>query len=95
MSSRKPGCVVVALGTALCCNQAQAQAQAQQRPPRGQPGPMTLSALVAQGFEIKAAANTGGSAAQIFVQKGNEVFVCLVIQPAEPGQRESRCNPIN
>ena len=91
MSSSKPGCGVVALGTALCCN----QAQAQQRPPRGQPSPMTLSALVAQGFEIKAAANTGGSAAQIFVQKGNEVFVCLVIQPAEPGQRESRCNPIN
>ena len=93
MSSRKPGCAVVALVTALCCNQAQAQAQ--QRPPRGQPSPMTLSALLAQGFEIKAATNTGGSAAQIFVQKGNEVFVCLVIQPAEPGQRESRCSPIN
>jgi hypothetical protein len=83
--------IIIVLGVGLCCN----QAQAQQRQARGQASTVTLSTLLSQGFEIKAAANTGGSAAQVFVQKGKDVFVCLVIQPAEPGQRESRCSPVN
>lgn len=75
------------LAAALLCN----PVEAQQRP---QPQTVTLSSLTAQGFEIKAAANTAGSAAQVFLQKGKDVFVCLVVLPLDAGQRESRCSPI-
>jgi uncharacterized tellurite resistance protein B-like protein len=75
--------------TALLCNVVQAQQQ------RQQPQTVTLSSLASQGFEIKAAANTAGSAAQVFVQKGKDVFVCLVVLPLDAPQRESRCSPID
>ena len=74
------------LATLLCtCAQAQQQQQAQT---------VTISSLTSQGFEIKAATNTAGSAAQVFLQKGKDVFVCLVVLPLDAGQRESRCSPI-
>ena len=75
------------LVAALLCDPVEAQ---QQRPQT-----ITLSSLTSQGFEIKAAANTAGNAAQVFVQKGKDVFVCLVVLPLDAPQRESRCSPIN
>jgi hypothetical protein len=76
------------LVAALHCNPVEAQQQ---------PQTVTLSSLISQGFEIKAASNTAGSAAQVFLQKGKDVFACLVFLPLDTGtgQRESRCSPIN
>ena len=65
------------------CSTVGAQQPQQQRP------------LTAQGFEIKAAANTAGSAAQVFLQKGKDVFVCLIPVPLDVPQRDSRCTPVN
>jgi hypothetical protein len=78
------------LVAALLCNPVEAQQQ------RQQPQTVTLSSLISQGFEIKAASNTAGSAAQVFLQKGKDVFACLVFLPLDTGtgQRESRCSPI-
>jgi hypothetical protein len=76
-----------ALAAALLCTPLEAQ---QQR----QPQTVTLSSLISQGFEIKAASNTAGSAAQVFLQKGKDVFACLVFLPLDAPQRESRCSPI-
>jgi hypothetical protein len=75
-----------ALAAALLCT----PLAAQQR----QPQTVTLPSLVSQGFEIKAATNTAGSAAQVFLQKGKDVFACLVFLPLDAPQRESRCSPI-
>jgi len=79
------------LVAALLCNPVEAQQQQRQ-----QPQTVTLSSLISQGFEIKAASNTAGSAAQVFLQKGKDVFACLVFLPLDTGtgQRESRCSPI-
>src|ERR1700691_3621001 len=76
------------LVAALLCNPVEAQQQ---------PQTVTLSSLISQGFEIKAASNTGGSAAQVFLQKGKDVFACVVLLPLETGtgHRESRCSPVD
>ena len=80
------------LVAALLCNPVEAQQQQRQQPQR-----VTLSSLISQGFEIKAASNTAGSAAQVFLQKGKDVFACLVFLPLDTGtgQWESRCSPID
>jgi hypothetical protein len=77
------------LVAALLCNPVEAQQQ--------QPQTVTLSSLISQGFEIKAASNTAGSAAQVFLQKGKDVFACVVLLPLETGtgHRESRCSPVD
>ena len=77
------------VATTLLCVTAQAQ---QQRQPTGT---LSMSSLTAQGFEIRAAANTAGSAAQVFLQKGKDVFVCLVALPLDTPQRETRCAAVN
>jgi hypothetical protein len=77
------------LVAALLCDAVEAQ---QQRP---QPQTITLSSLTSQGFEIKAAANTTGGAAQVFFQEGKDVFVCLVVLLVDAPQRGSRCSPID
>jgi hypothetical protein len=77
------------LVAALLCDAAEAQQQ------RQQPQTITLSSLTSQGFEIKAAANTTGGAAQVFLQKGKDAFVCLVVLPVDAPQRGSRCSPID
>jgi hypothetical protein len=73
----------------LLCNVAEAQQRQQQTQT------VTLSSLASQGFEIKAAANTAGSAAQVFLQKGKDVFICLVVLPLDAPQRETRCSPVD
>jgi hypothetical protein len=56
---------------------------------------VSLSQLISQGFDIKAAASTAGSAAQVFLQKDKDVFACTVFLPLDVPQRESRCIPVN
>jgi hypothetical protein len=56
---------------------------------------LSVSSLISQGFDIKAAASTAGSAAQIFLQKDKEIFACVVYLPLDAPQRESRCSPVN
>jgi hypothetical protein len=63
--------------------------------PAQQDHAVSLSSLISQGFDIKAAASTAGSAAQIFLQKDNGIFVCVVFLPLDAPQRESRCSPVN
>ena len=74
------------LVAALLCDAVEAQQQ---------PQTITLSSLTSQGFEIKAAANTTFGAAQVFLQKGKDAFVCLVVLPVDAPQRESRCSSID
>ena len=69
--------------------------QPQQQRPQSPSQTVSISSLTAQGFEIKAAANTAGSAAQVFLQKGKDVFVCLIPVPLDVPQRDSRCTPVN
>ena len=56
---------------------------------------VSLSSLISQGFDIKAAASTAGSAAQVFFQKDKDIFACVVFLPLDAPQRESRCSPVN
>ena len=87
MSTTKLGFYAAAvLVAALLCNAVEAQQQ---------PQTVTLSSLTSQGFEIKAASNTAGSAAQVFLQKGKDVFACLVLLPLDSGRRDSRCSPVD
>jgi hypothetical protein len=63
--------------------------------PAQQDHAVSLSSLISQGFDIKAAASTAGSAAQIFLQKDKDIFACVVFLPLDAPQRESRCSPVN
>jgi len=55
-----------------CCGAAVAQ---QQTEASGQAGPLTMAALVAQGYEIKAAAPNAGKFV-VWVQKGEHAYAC-------------------
>jgi hypothetical protein len=86
MSITKSRFGIAILVAALLCDAVEAQPQ---------PQTITLSSLTSQGFEIKAAANTTFGAAQVFLQKGKDAFVCLVVLPVDAPQRESRCSSID
>ena len=88
MSITKSRFGIAILVAALLCDAVEAQQQ---------PQTITLSSLTSQGFEIKAAANynTTFGAAQVFLQKGKDAFVCLVVLLVDAPQRGSRCSPID
>lgn len=64
--------VLASLLVAACCGAAAAQ---QQTEASGEAGPQTMGALVAQGYEIKAAAPNAGKFV-VWVQKGEHAYAC-------------------